>query len=115
MRPCPGGTRIAPYTPQFPLDPPNMVKSDASDTLPRPEVVAIPSGENRGERLEVWSWWRRGRGGCSLFANNVGGPVVSGLLISPRVYALDGETGQSGTIPYTISEESSISYGISRS
>ncbi len=40
------------------------------------------------------SWWRRGRGGYSLFANNGGGPVVFGLLISPRVCALDGETGQ---------------------
>jgi len=39
-------------------------------------------------------WWRRGRGGHSLFANNCGGPVVSGLLISPWIYALDGKTGQ---------------------
>ena len=37
---------------------------------------------------------RPSRGGCSLFANNGGDPVVSGLLISPRVYALDGETGR---------------------
>ncbi len=55
---------------------------------------------------------RPSRGGCSLFANNGGGPVVSGLLISPRVYALDGETGQSRTRSYTISEKSGLSYGI---
>ncbi len=39
----------------------------------------FPSPENDSP----CSWWRRGRGGCSLFANNGGGPVVSGLLISP--------------------------------
>ncbi len=57
---------------------------------------------------------RPSRGGCSLFANNGGGPVVSGLLISPWIYALDGETGQSGTRPDTISERSGLSYGLSR-
>ena len=38
-----------------------------------------------------------GEGRVFTIANNGGGPVVSGLLISPWIYALDGETGQSRT------------------
>ena len=67
--------------------------------LPRPDFLFLAY---RKVRVQTG---RRSRVGRSLFAKTVSSPVALQGLNMP----LNGETGESGTIPYTISEKFGLS------